>query len=70
MNDLKTLRHMVLGIDSQLRHVMEGAPEEYDAKRWPDVTHTMTVEADGYCGFYTVFGFNKDGKLIRMGAWE
>jgi len=24
----------------------------------------------GYCGFYTDFVFDTDGKFVRMGAWE
>jgi len=30
----------------------------------------ITVEADGYNGFFTVFKFDSDGKLTSMGAWE
>ncbi len=29
-----------------------------------------TDKIDGYCGFYTCFEFDSDGKLIKCGAWE
>ena len=29
-----------------------------------------TVQNCGYTGFYTEFFFDKDGKLLGMGAWE
>ena len=28
------------------------------------------TRVDGYRDFYTLFGFDKDGKLMQMGAWE
>lgn len=73
MTDLETLR-AVMGACPGVVDVQEGAREScvlhHGEKHWPTVVHEMRVDADGYSGFFIVFGFDADGHLAEMGAWE
>lgn len=33
-------------------------------------TTQLVVEDMGYTGFYSVLGFDADGRLLSVGAWE
>lgn len=72
MKDLETLKDMLTR--AQIKFVELPAHKENHERPATETEITVTAgDSDqnlGYYEFFSVFGFDKDGALIWIGAWE
>ena len=65
MLDKADVRYKVTESDPSDRGVRPGTSTQIVTNRWRRGEGNL-----GYMGFLTVFGFDADGNLISVGAWE
>lgn len=66
MTDLETVKTMLA--NAKIEHHIGSTDPEFDPNTARTV-ETITVY-DGYGGFFSVFDFDEQGKLLRVSAWE